>query len=197
MLIYINTFNDFYKLVTLSNNIDPSDLLMDKTSKISNFRNQEFDFQNSESNMMNIDFLNYLPDNILTKVDRASMISSLEVRSPFLDHNVIEFANKLDLRHKIGKVGNKLILREILYNYIPKDFFSHKKTGFGLPIRKWLLGDLYEWCEFMFEKKNLTISGYLDYDKVIELWDLHKRGKGDYTYQLWDILMFQKWYLNK
>jgi len=196
-LLNINTFNDFYKLVTLSNNIDPSDLLMDKTSKISNFRNQEFDFQNSESNMMNIDFLNYLPDNILTKVDRASMISSLEVRSPFLDHNVIEFANKLDLRHKIGKVGNKLILREILYNYIPKDFFSHKKTGFGLPIRKWLLGDLYEWCEFMFEKKNLTISGYLDYDKVIELWDLHKRGKGDYTYQLWDILMFQKWYLNK
>jgi len=197
-LLNVKTFDDYYELVSLANNINANALLMDKTVNLSSgFRNREFDFQNNKSNMMNIDFLNYLPDNILTKVDRVSMRSSLEVRSPFLDHNVIEFSNNLPLKYKIGKAGNKLILREILHNYVPKEFFSQKKTGFGLPIRKWLLEDLYEWCEFMFEKKNLIISGYLDSDKVIELWNLHKLGKGDYTYQLWDILMFQKWHLNK
>jgi len=145
---------------------------------------------------MFLDTVMYLPDDILTKVDRASMGASLEVRSPMLNHEIFEFAWSMPLNTKIrGGVG-KWALKEVLYKYIPKNIVDRPKMGFGVPIDSWLRGPLVEWAEELLDENRLNREGYFVADQIRVKWEEHKSGKRNWQYQLWNILMFQLWLEN-
>ena len=143
--------------------------------------------------MMYLDLITYLPDDILCKVDRASMYSSLETRAPFLDHRVVEFAARLPMRQKIHDGHSKWLLRQVLYNYIPKELVEHPKMGFSIPIGLWLRGPLREWSESLINSNRLEKEGYLNADLVQEKWNEHLSGKRDWQNLLWNVFMFQSW----
>ena len=143
--------------------------------------------------MLYLDTLTYLPDDILTKVDRASMAVSLETRVPILDHRVIEFAWRLPLSMKIKNGVGKRLLREVLYRHVPRDIVERPKMGFAVPIREWLRGPLREWAEALLEPARLRAEGYLEPRAIRTLWDEHLTRRRDRHHQLWDALIFQTW----
>lgn len=143
--------------------------------------------------MMFIDTLTYLPDDILVKVDRASMAVSLESRVPFLDPRVIDYAWRLPLSAKIGNGQGKLILRDILYRHVPRELIERPKMGFAVPIDSWLRQELRDWAEALLDPRRLRDEGYFEADRVREMWRDHLDGKRRHHYILWDILMFQAW----
>ena len=147
-------------------------------------------------NMMNSDLKTYLPDDILVKLDRASMSNSLEARVPFLDHDLIEFSLGLPTSMKIKRNKGKYILRKILADYLPDDLIETKKKGFSIPLDILLRKDLREWSEDLISKKNLEYSGYFDANKVKMIWKEHTSKKRNWQQMLWTILMFQSWYLS-
>ena len=144
--------------------------------------------------MMYLDTLTYLPDDVLTKVDRASMAVALESRVPFLDHRVVEFAWRLPMAAKIGGGVGKRILRDILYRHVPRTLIERPKTGFTVPIAAWLKGSLRDWAEALLDPAAMAADGILDPDAVRGLWDANERGQGAHHAQLWDLLMFQAWW---
>ena len=148
----------------------------------------------TEQLMLN-DVLNYLPSDILSKVDRASMNVSLETRAPFLDHRVAEIAWSLPLKYKIKKKGfrhqTKWALREILKKYVPKEIIERPKSGFTMPIGQWLKGPLKDWAEDLMDSEFISQQGYLDNKKVTKLWNQHLDGSNDNTNKIWTILMWQ------
>ena len=139
------------------------------------------------------DILSYLPDDILCKVDRASMASSLETRAPFLDHRVVEFALGMPIELKIRNNKGKWALREILNKYVPNEMVERPKTGFSIPIGDWLRGPLREWAEDLLDDNKIKSQGFLKPENVKSIWALHKSGEYDYTSRIWSILMFQSW----
>ena len=143
---------------------------------------------------MAIDTLTYLPDDILVKVDRAAMANSLETRVPFLDHRLIEFAWQIPLSNKINDEKSKIILREILYKYVPKELIERPKMGFGVPISEWLRGPLKNWAENLISEEKIKKDNLLNYDIIKKKWDEHQSGRRNWQYHLWDVLMFQSWY---
>jgi asparagine synthase (glutamine-hydrolysing) len=146
--------------------------------------------------MMLLDTLTYLPDDILVKVDRASMAVALEVRAPLLDHRVLEFAWGLPLALKLEGGRGKLVLRRLLSRYVPEQLFERPKTGFGVPIYRWLRGPLRDWAESLLEKQRLGREGYFNPTPIRSVWQSLLKGRSEWTYGgelLWSVLMFQAW----
>lgn len=143
--------------------------------------------------MMLLDQVTYLPDDILTKVDRASMGVSLEVRAPLLDYRLAEFAARVPLDLKIRERQGKYLLRKILYRYVPKELIERPKMGFETPIADWLRGPLRDWAESLLNEIKLKNEGYFHPGPIRLKWQEHLAGKRNWQFHLWDILMFQMW----
>lgn len=135
----------------------------------------------------------YLPDDILTKVDRASMAVSLECRVPILDHRVAEFAWRLRPDQRIRNGNGKWILRQVLARYVPPELTDREKMGFSIPVADWLRGPLREWAESLISKQALDRSGFFCSRAVQRRWQAHVRGRQDHSVELWGILMAQAW----
>ena len=150
--------------------------------------NRENFFLDLPEQMQLIDINNYLPDDILTKVDRASMSCGLEVRVPYLEKNLVEFVGSIDSQNK----NSKKILKEILYKYVPKKLISRPKMGFSVPLEKWLKDSLKDWANELFQKKELE-NNHIDSKIIIKKWKEHLSGKRNWQYQLWPVLIYQSW----
>ncbi len=150
-------------------------------------------FPDDVSWMQYLDTITYLPDDILTKVDRASMAVALEVRVPFLDHRVVELSWQLPQRHKLRGGTGKWLLRQIAYKYVPKELLERPKMGFAIPLEQWLRGPLNEWAEDLISSLIRNGAGTLDGGPIAEKWAEHLSGVRNWQYFLWNVLMYEAW----
>ena len=142
--------------------------------------------------MMLADALRYLPNNILVKVDRATMAVGLESRMPLLDHRVFEYVWRLPLRMKIREGQGKWLLRQLLYRHVPRALVDRPKMGFTVPLAEWLRGPFRPWAEGLLRRPDLEQVG-LDPNAIRRVWMEHLAGKRHWQYQLWNVLTFQAW----
>ena len=143
--------------------------------------------------LLRADLTTYLPDDVLTKVDRASMAVSLETRAPFLDRGVLDVAWRLPASSKLRDGVSKWMLRQVLYRHVPRALVDRPKMGFGIPVSEWLRGPLRPWAEDLLAAPALARHGVLDPAPVREAWRLHLSGRRDLGYELWDVLMLEAW----
>jgi asparagine synthase (glutamine-hydrolysing) len=143
--------------------------------------------------MMYFDQISYLPDDILTKVDRASMAVSLESREPLLDYRVVEMSWRLPMSMKAGGGRGKRILRRILGRYVPTSLTERPKMGFGIPLGRWLRGPLRGWADALLDPDAMRRQGLLDPAPIRAKWNEHLDGRGDWNFHLWGVLMLQLW----
>jgi len=163
-----------------------------KDTKLDRIR-PDFGIANPIQSMMATDLINYLPDDILTKVDRTSMKSSLESRVPFLNHEIIEYAWTLPLSISIKEGVSKWPLHQILKKYVPEELTKRKKMGFSVPLHDWVRGPLKDWSENLLDANRLQREGYFNESIVTRKWNEHLIGNKNNIAFLWPILMFQAW----
>jgi asparagine synthase (glutamine-hydrolysing) len=170
-------------------------LVLNSADADSTYWNQDAWLQtgNPIEEWMWLDSVTYLPDDILTKVDRASMAVSLEVRVPVIDHRVFELAWSLPFDSKVRANAGKLILQDVLSRYVPRAMFERPKMGFGVPIGDWLRGPLRDWAESLLDERRLRDQGLLNPEPIRRKWLEHLSGTTDWHYHLWDVLMLQAW----
>lgn len=143
--------------------------------------------------MLWLDTVGYLPDDILTKLDRASMAVSLETRVPFLDRAVFDLAWRLPLSAKLHDGHTKWLLRQVLYRHVPAELIERPKMGFGFPVGAMLRGPLRSWAEELLAEKRLVSQGLLDPQPIRQAWEQHLQGRRDLALELWDVLALQAW----
>ena len=144
--------------------------------------------------IMAIDYETYLPDDILQKVDRATMSASLEGREPFLDHRIIEWAAQLPMEFKYNKGIKKYILRQIVHKYIPQSLLDRPKMGFGIPIASWLQNELKPIVDFYLSPSFIKKQGLFNTDEIQRIRNSFYKGKSERAEKIWYLLMFQMWY---
>lgn len=188
------TADDLYKRLT-SQYQEDNEIVFNSKAKFSWADNEVSLFKSGGfvERMMMQDLLAYLPDDILTKVDRAAMSVSLETRAPFLSHELVEFALQIPKSTKIRNGQGKWLLRQILYKHVPKEVIERPKQGFSLPLDAWLRGSLREWAEELLEEKVLREQGFLDVSIVRQKWKEHLSGRRNWQNFLWNVLMWQAW----
>ncbi len=143
--------------------------------------------------MMFLDLTSFLPDDILVKVDRATMAASLESRAPFLDHEVVEFAWRVPLSLRIRNGDGKWLLRQVLDRYVPRVLVDRPKMGFAVPLEAWLCGPLRDWAGDLLAPARLEREGFLNAAAITEMWRRHQLGSRRGQDVLWTVLMFQAW----
>lgn len=192
LLDYIecNSLLGCYAVQTQSSDTEMSYILetcFSKSNKLHSLKNNRFDA------MMLSDINKYLPDDILTKVDRTSMSVSLETRAPFLDHEIVNFALNLPQCARVQGNTGKIILKKLLEKHVPKHLFERPKMGFGIPIGSLLKTTLRDWVESHLNQRNLSHQINLNSNFILKRWLEHLQGKKDWTYFLWDVLMYLEW----
>ena len=173
--------------------VDPAEVLAGAHGHDVTPRDASFDAPLAEQIML-YDLSEYLPDDILTKVDRASMAVSLEARVPLLDHQVVELAWQLPQEWKIRGRTQKYILKQVLGRHVPSELFERPKMGFGVPIGQWLRGPLEDWAADLLDPGSLSCDRIFDAQVVTETWKAHQAGRGNHEHRLWTLLMFQSWW---
>lgn len=186
--------NEFY-LHMMSHFKNPTDVVLNSNEPVTNLTNDNLfkEIRNYKEKMMYKDMVSYLPDDILVKVDRASMAVSLEARVPLLDHRIVELAINTPMEYKVKDNKGKWALRQVLNKYVPEKLVDRPKKGFGVPLGKWLREDLKDWAGDLLNEEKIKRERYFDSEVISKMWKEHIEGKRDWKYQLWDILMFESW----
>lgn len=174
----------------------PGDIVLDSTEASTSLDGMNGHLKGNDfrHRMMLMDTLGYLPDDILVKVDRAAMGVSLESRIPLLDHRIFEFAWSLPLSYKLHEGASKRVLRQVLYRHVPPALIERPKMGFGVPVARWLRGDLRDWAESLLSEERLNSDGFLNTKLLRKTWNDFLSGKREWHNQFWSVLMFQAWY---
>ena len=183
----------YLKLVSHWDN--PTKLVLGASEPATPITNPGFNLDSSSlaQRMMLLDTITYLPDDVLVKLDRASMAASLEARTPLLDHTLLEFAWSLPHQLKIRGMQGKWILRQVLHRYVPQSLLERPKAGFAVPLDAWLREPLRDWAETLLDESRLKVEGYLDPAAIRLKWSEHLSGRRNWQFLLWDVLMFQAW----
>lgn len=187
---------DFYKVLNAQWKFSPD--IVFKSNYYLDLKEQYYQALGNANNLMLKDQMEYLPNDILVKVDRAAMSTSLETRVPLLDHRIVEFSWSLsvnDIKSHEGKT--KAPLKSILYKYVPREYVDRPKRGFAVPLHSWLRNSLRDWAEDLLSENKLKNSGFFDVKAIRNEWHQHINNNQDRHYSLWAILMFQAWYENK
>lgn len=189
----MKVFSEFYSSLT-SHARHPEEFVLGCTEPWTELMNPKNQISKDRYRLMTLwDTVGYLPDDILTKVDRASMAVSLEARVPLLDHRVVEFAASLPTSMKVHNGQGKRVLRKVLDRYVPRELVDRPKMGFGVPIQEWLRNELRDWCESLLQPDVLKQQGLLNTEMVETMWSEYLGGTTHWNYHLWDVLMFQAW----
>ncbi len=176
----------------ISQNQNPADIIKGAPQPPQIFALPGF-INNDIRKMMYMDLISYHPDDILVKVDRASMANSLEARVPLIDYHIVEFAARLPFSFMINQGRGKYLLRRVLARYVPPHLTDRPKMGFSIPLDSWLRNDLRDWCEELLSEKTLNDNSLLNTKAIRKMWDNHLTSREDCKYQLWAVLMLQSW----